>query len=191
MGGRRPVPVQNPGGKGEISIRNRVLASGPVRSLVEVEYDNIRSAKAAYRVSVRLSAFAENPFSRQEIKFETAAGKTVVFSPGVQKLTGDAAAFDSAAGFLARWGFGEPEAGEIGLALMFDPRHYSGMAETALDRLVKLKAEAGKPLVYWVLGGWRKGLANPVAPSARDWAGQVAELGFRLRAPVEVRFLRE
>ncbi len=55
---------------------------------------------------------------------------------------------------------------------MFDPRHYAGIAETALDRLVKLKAEAGKTLVYWVLGGWRKGLANPVAPTARDWAGR-------------------
>ena len=186
-----PVPVRNPGGKGEIKIRNRVLASGPVRSLVEVEYDNIRTAKAAYRATVRFSAFAENTFSRQEIIFETAAGKTVEFSPGVQKLAGDAAVFDSSAGCLASWGFGEPEAGEIGFGLMFDPRHYSGIAETSLERLVKLKAEAGKPLVYWVLGGWRKGLANPVAPSARDWAGRVAELGFRLRAPVEVRFLRE
>jgi hypothetical protein len=186
-----PVPVRNPGGKGEIRIRNKVLASGPVRSLVEVVYDNIRSAKATYRAIIRSSAFAENAFSRQEITFETAAGKTVEFSPGVQKLAGDAAVLDSGAGYLASWGFGEPEAGEIGLALMFDPRRYAGIAETALDRLVKLRAEAGKPFVYWVLGGWRKGLANPVAPTARDWAAQVAEVGFRLRTPVEVRFIRE
>ncbi len=186
-----PVPIRNPGGKSEIKIRNKVLASGPVRSLVEVEYDNIRSAKDTYRATIRFSAFAENPFSRQEIRFETAAGKAVEFSPGVQKLTGDVAVFDSGAGYLASWGFGEPEAGEIGLGLMFDPRQYAGIAETDLDRLVKLKTGAGKTLVYWVLGGWRKGLANPVAPSARDWAGRVAELGFRLRTPVEVQFLRE
>jgi hypothetical protein len=186
-----PVPIRNPGGKGEIRIRNKVLASGPVRSLVEVEYDNIRTAKAAYRATVRLSAFAENAFSRQEIRFETTSGKTVEFSPGIQKLAGDVSVFDSGAGYLASWGFGEPEAGEIGLALMFDPRDGFGIAETALDRLVKLRAEVGKPHVYWLLGGWRKGLANPVAPSARDWAVQVAELGFRLRTPVEVRFLRE
>ena len=111
--------------------------------------------------------------------------------PESRSWRGTSAVFDSGAGYLASWGFGEPEAGEIGLALMFDPRDGFGIAETAFDRLVKLKAEAGKPLVYWLLGGWRKGLANPVAPSARDWADRVAELGFRLRTPVEVRFLRE
>lgn len=185
------LPVRNPDGKGGIRIRNKVLASGPVRSLAEIEYDNIRSEGNVYRATLRLSAFAENPFSRQEIRFETAAGKAVEFSPGIQKLPGDEAIFDSGAGYLASWGFGEPEAGEIGLALMFDPRHYAGIAETGLDRLVKLKAETGETVVYWLLGGWRKGLANPVAPTARDWARRVEQLGFRLRTPVEVRFVRE
>ncbi|MDD8016041.1 MAG: hypothetical protein PHX45_10145, partial [Acidobacteriota bacterium] len=69
--------------------------------------------------------------------------------------------------------------------------HYAGIAETDLDRLVKLKAEAGETVVYWLLGDWRKGLANPVAPTARDWARRVERLGFRLRTPVEVRFVRE
>lgn len=185
------IPVQNPGGKGEVRIRNKVLASGPVRSLVQVDYDNIRSARGVYRVSLRLSAFAENRFSRQEIRFETDTGKTVQFSPGIEKLKGDTAIFDDGAGYLSVWGFGEPEAGEIGLALMFDPRQYAGIADSALDRMVKLKAGAGETICYWVFGGWRKGFANPVAPSARDWARQVEELGFRLRTPVEVRYVRE
>ena len=185
------ISVQNPGGKGEIRIRNQVLASGPVRSLVRVDFDNIRSKAGSYRVSLRLSAFADNRFSRQEITIDAPASQPVAFSPGIEKLKGDAWTFDSGIGFLASWGFGEPEAGEIGLALMFDPKQYVGIAESALDRLVKLKIGSGQTVVYWVLGDWRKGLANPVAPTARDWARQVEDLVLQLRTPVQVRLTRE
>ncbi len=185
------IPVQNPAGKGDIRIRNKVLASGPVRSLVQVDFDNIRSKTGSYRVSLRLSAFADNRFSRQEIRFDSAPGKTITFSPGIQKLTGDAATYDGGAGFLSSWGPGEPEAGDIGMALMFDPKQSEGISESTFDRLVKLKVGAGQTAVYWVLGGWRKGLPNPVAPTARDWARQVEDLALQLRTPVQVRLARE
>ena len=52
---------------------------------------------------------------------------------------------------------------------------------------MKLRAASGETRTHWIYGDWRKGMANPSAPTARDWALRVEDLAFQLRTPVTVR----
>ena len=189
--GERRIPVMNPMGEGSIKIERTIVSDGPVRALVKVVFSNIRSESAEYTVTMMMSAFADNRFSRQDITITSSAGDSVVYSPGLMKIPNDTWRLDTGTGVLASWGLSDHEIGDIGLGLMFEPGEYCGFTETELDRCVKLTAPAGKRVNHWILGGWRKGFASPVAPSSSDWAKQVEETGLRLRTPVRVRFSSE
>ncbi|MCE5249456.1 DUF4861 domain-containing protein [bacterium] len=186
--GETRIPVMNPAGEGDVRIDRKIISSGPVRSLVRVDFTNVRSPGATYTVSMLMSAFADNRFSRQDIMVTSTAGDSVVYSPGLQKLPNDTWVIDSGTGVLASWGLSDHEIGDIGLGLMFDPEEYAGYAESGLDRYVKLRIPAGMRCTHWIIGGWRKGFPSPVAPSPKDWAREVEELGFGLRAPVHVGY---
>jgi hypothetical protein len=182
------IPAMNPLGKGPLKISRSVISRGPVRSLVRVDIAGITGARAEYTVSLRMSAFADNFFSRQDIAVVASRGDSIVYSPGIQKLPHDAWFMDSNAGVLANWGKQEDAIGDIGLGLIYPAGDERGYAETSRDRLVKLTAPSGKSRTHWVIGGWRKGFPNPVAPTGRDWADTVRELAVRLTAPVKVEY---
>ena len=185
--GEKRVPAMNIGGKGDIKIERRVLATGPVRGLARVDLSNIRSARGEYTIILILSAFADNFFSRQDITILTKIGREVIYSPGIEKLTGDACAWDKAKGFLAVWGPGVEGSGDIGLGLMFSPQEYAGYEESSLDRYVKLKIPAGKTRSHWILTGWSKGFTAPAPPAAANWAKRVEEVGLKLRTPIKIQ----
>ncbi|MBN1290781.1 MAG: DUF4861 family protein [Candidatus Latescibacteria bacterium] len=183
------IPVMNPVGKGNVGIERSIIASGPVRSLVRVDFSNVRSSKGDYTVSMLMSAFADNRFSQQNITVTSSLGDTVMYSPGVMKLKNDNFFLDSGSGILTCWGYSDDVIKDIGMGLMFEPGEYEGYAESEIDRYIKLKIPSGERRTHWIIGGWRKGLANPVAPTARDWAKQVDELGRQLRVQVGIRYL--
>lgn len=186
--GEKRVPAMNIGGKGDVKIDRKVLATGPVRGLARVDLSNIRSAQGEHTMTLILSAFADNFFSRQDITVSTNVSQEVTYSPGIEKLAGDTFTWDKAKGFLAVWGTGVEGAGDIGLGLMFSPQEYAGFAENSLDRYVKLRIPAGKTRTHWILTGWSKGFTAPALPAAANWAKRVEELGLRLRTPIKVQF---
>jgi len=184
-GNRLPLVV--PGGKGELEIKRTIVARGPVRSLVRVEFSGLKGKLGEYRVRLDMSAFAGNPYSRQEVTVWSPDGKEVVYGPGLQKLAHDDWFALSASGVLAGWGNGYEGAGDIGLGIMYRPEEFAGFAEGELDRYIKLRAPSGETRTHWIYGDWRKGLANPLAPTARDWALRVEDLALQVRIPVKVR----
>jgi hypothetical protein len=178
------IPAMNLGGKGDIKIERRVLASGPVRGLGRVDLSNIRSEKGEFTLILFVSAYADNFFSRQDIYINTPGGNEIIYSPGLQKLAGENWTFDKDKGFLATWGLGAEGAGEIGLGLMFEPGEYAGFSEDDLDRFVKLRAASGKKQTHWILTGWSNGFTTPASPAASNWAKRLEELGNKLRTPL-------
>ncbi len=185
--GERRLPVTMPGGKGEMRIERRVLARGPVRSRVRVDFSGLKGERGEYRVRLECSAYAGNRYSRQDVTVWSPDGGEVVYSPGLIKLPHDEWTFLGGSGVLATWGPGYEGAGEIGLGVMFKPGEYAGYADGELDRYVKLRGRSGEMRTHWIYGDWRKGFPIPVAPSARDWALMVEDLALQLRTPVSVR----
>jgi hypothetical protein len=165
-----------------------VIAPGPVRALVKAEYPAVPASKGEIGLTVFFSAFADNPFSRQDVVIASKAAGPFVVGPGIQKLSGETWSLDKAKGTLIAWGKGAEKAGEIGLAAIFSPADFSGMDETADDRAVKLNVRAGGTLTYWVAGAWERGVSAPGMPAAKNWTREAEELAARLLVPVKVVF---
>ena len=66
--------------------------------------------------------------------------------------------WDAASGRLTVWEKTDPDKGTIGTALMVDPAQVAGFVVEADNLLVLVKAEPGKPFVYYSGACWDKGL---------------------------------
>ncbi len=182
--GEKRISTVNPAGKGGNQYTRKVIAAGPVRSIARVDITGIGPSEATYSVRLIMSAFTNNIYSRQDIVIQSSAGGSVVYSPGIEKLAEETWSMDQEKGYLATWGKGAPGAGDIGLALVFDPAEFAGFAETDLDRYVKLTIPAGEKRTHWICGGWHLGITAPQAPQAAGWVKKIEDLSARVRAPL-------
>lgn len=186
--GRTRVPLTGPSGTTGIEIQRTVLAAGPLRALVKVEYSGIHAGGSECGATVFLSAFADNVFCREDVVINPKTGRPSVFSAGIQKLAQEDVTFDKDKGFLAAWGLGTGGAGEAGLAVLFSPSEFAGLDETGPDRSIKINAKPGRRQTFWTVGGWGRGIVTAVPPAAKNWATVAGELASKLHVPVEVRY---
>jgi hypothetical protein len=184
--GENRISTVNPAGKGDNQYERKVIAAGPVRAVARVDISHIGPAKARYEVTLIMSAFTDNTYSRQDIIIKSSAGGQVVYSPGIEKLKNETWSTDKGKGYITTWGEGAPNAGEVGLAAIFSPAEHVGFAENNLDRYVKLAVPSGEKRTHWLLGGWHLGLTAPKPPQAANWAVEVAQTAARVLAPVKV-----
>ncbi|HYA48611.1 MAG TPA: DUF4861 family protein [Burkholderiales bacterium] len=186
--GGSAVPLAGAGAGGGFTVQRTVLASGPLRASVKVEYSAPKPGARGSGTVVLFSAFADNIFCRQDIHPGPDAGRPGVYGVGLQKLAGEDVSFDRNRGFLCTWGRGAEAVGEVGLAVLFDPSDLAGLDENGPARTVKLNAKPGRTLTVWTVAGWGRGIVTAAAPAAKNWARLVADLGIALRVPVEIRF---
>jgi len=165
-----------------------VISPGPVRALVKAEFAGVEAAASDVDVKLFLSAFADSTVSRHEVFITSRLADQVVYGPGIQKLAGETWSLEKDKGFLAVWGKGAQNAGEIGLAAIFSPADFIGMSETAADRSVKLKGPAGTKLIHWVVGAWEQGITSPGVPAAKNWFRKVEGMAQRLLVPVKIEY---
>ncbi|HYA48812.1 MAG TPA: DUF4861 family protein, partial [Burkholderiales bacterium] len=188
--GGTAVPLAGAGAGGGFTVQRTVLASGPLRALVKIEYSSPLPGARGSGTVVLFSAFADNIFCRQDIHPGPGAGRRGVYGVSLQKLTAEDVSFDKSRGLLSAWGRGSEAAGEVGLAVLFDPSDLAGLDENGPARTVKLNIKPGRKLTVWTVAGWGRGIVTAAAPAAKNWARLAADLGLALRAPVEVRFAK-
>jgi hypothetical protein len=186
--GKNSLPLAASALGGDFEIQRTVLAAGPLRALVKVEYFRTRPGQRDFGTVVLFSAFADNIFSRQDVIISAKASGPVIYGASLQKLGAEEVSFDKDKGLLAAWGRGSEGAGAIGLAVLFTPSDCAGLDENGAARAVKLNARPGRKLTIWTLAGWSRGIVSATPPATKNWAQTAADLGFRLRVPVEVRF---
>jgi hypothetical protein len=165
-----------------------VIAAGPVRALLKAEYTDVKTAAGEVSLTIYLSAFSDNAFSRQDIVIGSKTNAPVNLGPGLQKLAAGAWSDDRAKGSLSVWGKGTDKAGDIGLAAVFAPAALAGIEDGGLDRAIKLTGRPGRKLTYWVAGAWERGVTAPGVPAAKNWFDKVHGLAARLLVPVKVEF---
>jgi len=165
-----------------------VITPGPVRGLVKAEYPAVKTAAGEVMLTVYLSAFADNVYSRQDVVVSSRSGGPVALGPGLQKLADESWSYDKAKGVLSSFGKGAGKAGPVGLAAIFSPAEAAVIEDASLDRSVKLTARPGHKLVYWVASAWSRGVTATDAASAKEWERRVDDLAARLLVPVKVEF---
>jgi len=166
-------------------VKLTVLASGPIRALVQAEFGPLDLGGGPASVKVRFSAFAENAWSRHDVLIDAKASGPVLLGPGLKKLSSETRTLKEDKGFFASWGK-TPVAGEVGLAAIFAPDAFAEVVEGQADRVVKLRLPASRRATFWVAGSWERGITSPGVPAAPNWALRVENLAARLMAPVRV-----
>lgn len=186
--GASPTSLTDPAGTASFKIQRTVLSSGPLRAILEVRFSGINSDRRERDVILRVSAFADNRFSRQDVQIQSESASGLFIGPGIQKLPGESWNLEDKKGYAASWGEGVRGAGGIGMAVLFSPDAFAGMEETDTERFIKLKVAEGGKRTFWITGGWEKGFDAPLPPRARNWGRKTEALAGKLLAPVEVRF---
>jgi hypothetical protein len=181
------IPLANPGPRENVKIETAVISSGPLRALLRVKITASPPDRPEKKVSLLLSAFADNSYSRQDVIIHGESGAGSVYGPGIPKLPEEDWLLDEKKGYASAWGEGIKGGGEIGLAVIFDPKDYDGLEETGSERIIRLGAKTGEPSTYWILGGWEKGILSPLPPKFRNWTRRVESLAARLLSPIEIR----
>ena len=113
--------------------------------------------------------------------------KGALVAPGMQKNEKETVRFNEKQGYLATQALTE-EYGTIGLALVWNPSVFAGMAETNEGRFIKLKPSADGSVRYLSIAVWFRGSSEQ--PSSMDALVKMADelaQGFRNPVIVEIK----
>jgi unsaturated rhamnogalacturonyl hydrolase len=181
------------GGKLAVSrnfVASRVLASGPIRLVFELDYAPWEVSPGGPKVAEkkRVTLDAGKGFDRFESTFTVvgaaADGKPAAPLPvgiGIAKHPGGA--FAQQAGWLRSWEPLKAGNGNLGCAVVLPGGPAPTGAETDADRLLVTEAHPGVPLVYHAGFGWDR--SGDVA-DAQAWARAVAAFAREAASPVRV-----
>ncbi|MCU0784764.1 MAG: glycoside hydrolase family 88 protein [Verrucomicrobia bacterium] len=165
----------------------RVIATGPVRSVFELTYESWDAAGRKVSEVKRMSIDANSNFTRAESTF-TADGKApLTVGVGIAKRDerGSLAqvALDLKAGWLTYWEAPTGTNGNTACALVF-PTGVKEFTKDEANFLAIASAAPGKPLVYYLGAGWSK---SGDFADATAWQKYVTHFAQRLAAPLKVK----
>ena len=176
--------VYNPAGKGDVKFTQRILATGPVRALVEVVAENIVPERPQVVVAALCMIYAEHQESEIRVTVD-GAGPATLLAPGMVRLPREKVFLDRSSGCLGAWGWQDDVIGEIGIGLIFPPDRLKDVAKLADERRPLLKLDDGQ-VRFWIIGDWRRGRPFPVAPTADNWRNELTSLAGRLEGKVTI-----
>jgi len=172
-------------------VDSRVLANGPVRVVFELAYQpfevNGISVSEVKRVSLDAGSQLDHfqsiykQFTRPGQERELTAGI------GLKKVSGEKLEANKERGWFAKWEPVAKNGGEQGLAIVVNPRSFSGQAEDRLNHLVLTPVGGNGKVDYWAGFCWDKAgyLTN-----AEAWKQYVEEFAQGLASPIEVEVKR-
>jgi hypothetical protein len=172
----------------EICVRStRVIASGPVRAIVEVAYLHWPAGVGGREADVtsRFTIWANHRWSEHSVvvdglrDFRLATGIPKIERPGaptVRTVRGR--------GYLGTWG-AQSDAGEdLGLGVIYRTSDLATTAEDDLNHLLLFKGIATRPVTWWLVAAWEKE-SDPVT-SVSGFASMLQHLESRLSTPVNI-----
>jgi pectinesterase len=172
--------------------KSRVLASGPLRLVFELQYDPFEAGNASVAETKRVIVDAGKHLQRFESLYRPyrrpgTEEPEITWAAGIRKDAKSTARVERAAGLLRTW---EPVAGagngNLGCGIVMDPARIVELAEADGNHLVVAKVATGQPAVYYAGSGWDKG---GDFTAVADWDRHHDEFVRRAGSPlaVEVR----
>jgi hypothetical protein len=136
-------------------VMSRSLANGPIRVMFELHYAAWEADGVKVSEVKRITLDAGKNFDRLESTFRI-EGKDAPLQVGlgISNHNGSKVEHDKAAGWMRTWEPMENKMGNLGCAIIVDPKAVVDRKQTALDYLVIVNAKAGTPLVYHAGFGW-------------------------------------
>ena len=167
-------------------VNSRVLANGPIRLIFELDYDgfDVNGVNVVEVKRVTLDAGSQLDHYESFYKVFTRPDRPVTLTAGIglKKVKGEATTLNPEHGWLAKWEPMEKNAGEQGLAVIFDPKLFEKQTEDQRNLLMLVKA-SDNMVSYWAGFCWDK--AGQFA-DFEAWKKYVDEFAQGLSLPIEV-----
>ncbi len=162
----------------------RVIATGPIRSVFELTYDAWDAGGRKVSEVKRMSIDANSNFTRAESTFTTAGNEPLTIGVGIaQRGRDEQTASDASAGWIAYWEPENPPNGHTACALVL-PAGVREFTSDEANQLAIAEARPGRAFVYYLGAGWSKSGDFNDAPA---WQQHVRRFAERLAHPLVVR----
>jgi pectinesterase len=179
--------------RGENFARHRILATGPVRAIVELEFDPWNAGDVRVTETKRISIDAGSHLFRQESIFRAQGVSELAVAVGFVKRAGvvGSTSRSNTWAWVSGWGPIEPVTGghgELGTAALVEGARLTEVRETADHYIAVMRVQPGTPVAYYAGAGWS---ASGDFDAAGAWWAYLDERAQRLASPVRVSLLRE
>jgi len=165
----------------------RVIATGPIRSVFELTFDSWDAAGREVSEVKRLSIDANANFTRSESMFSSNDRSTLTIGVGIVQREGDGGvAQDLKQGWMAYWEPEMPPNGHTGCAVVL-PDDVRAFTTDGTHLLATATAKPGKPFVYYFGAAWDKSGDFDTPQEAERY---VRDFARRLAAPLKVNIGR-
>jgi rhamnogalacturonyl hydrolase YesR len=138
-------------------VKSRVLASGPIRLIFELEYAAYDSGNGKVSETKRVTVDAGRNLNRFESSFKVESGaRPLAVGIGIAKHAGGSVALDKASGLLHSWEPYKGDNGHVGCGIIASPETVGSSQDAELDTLLIANVPPTGPEVYYVGFGWDK-----------------------------------
>lgn len=134
----------------------RIIASGPIRSIIEVEDEGWMINGKKVNMLQRYTQYGLNPYFTAEIFLE-GPGADQVFCTGVQKIGDDGGeGFIADGGLAGSWGTNLPDKNypemteTLGIGIQVEPENLVKAREDNLNYLMEVKPDSNGKITYYV-----------------------------------------
>jgi Domain of unknown function (DUF4861) len=168
-------------------VNSRVLANGPLRVMFELTYEpfEVNGISVSEVKRITLDAGQNLDHYQSTYKQFTRPGQTVKLTTGIglKKVGGEQKDLNAEHGWFAKWEKMEKNAGNQGLAIIFDPKLFEKQTEDKLNQLVLTKVPDNGVASYWAGFCWDK---FGSLTDSDSWKKYVDEFAQGLQSPIEV-----
>lgn len=169
------------------SRSQRIVASGPIRSIIEVEDKGWEINGKKVDMLQRYTQYGLNPYFTAEI-FLNGPGADQVFCTGVQKIGEDGGeGFFENTGFAGSWGTNIPEKAHpemtetLGIGIQVDPSNVVRTREDDLNYLVEVKPDANGKITYYV--NFVSAMEKKAPKDVNEWRSRLEKWSRQVLAP--------
>ena len=178
--------------RAENFARHRIIATGPIRAIVELEFDPWDAGGVRVTETKRISIDAGSNIFRQESIFSAQGVTELPVAVGFVKREGVVASTSrsSAWAWVSGWGPIERVTGghgELGLAALIERARLADVHETPDHYVALMRVRPGTPVVYYTGAGWS---ASGDFDGPAHWWAYLDERAQRLATPIRVTVLR-
>ncbi len=166
----------------------RIIASGPVRVVFEVQYDPWDAGGVKVSETKRISLDAGSNLNRETSVFKSADGSDVTYVSGVNKRPRIVGTFSraNAWAWLTAWGPVSPKDGghgDLGTAVLMPRDRVLDWKEDGDHYFAVATAKSGEPVTEYFGAGWT---SSGDFRDVRDWWAYLDASAQRLATPVKV-----
>lgn len=163
--------------------KSRVLANGPIRVIFELTYAAWDAGGTRVSEIKRITLDAGQNFNHFESRYEVKSGNGALDDAiGIRKGNHASASDSRENGILRTWESFPDDHGQLGCAVIIDPRNLIAFTQDAQNFLALVKIPADRRISYYAGFGW----SQSGFPTATDWQTYVFDYAEGLKSPVDI-----